>query len=665
MEGHAQRSSGVECRWTALTVRKNNDEDGCCNASRGGGDMPLTIQLINMPFGAVQRPSIALTQLKAVVEAAYGDAVEVHIRYLNHEFARILGRPLYDFIAGSDVGGLGEWLFRGAAFPELPDNGAEYFSRYRHHFDPKGRDHLERQLNHFRKSLDEILDAQIYKHGIHEADVVGLTSMFFQNLPSIALAQRLERINPAQIVLMGGANCEGSMGIELVTNVPVLDFVFSGNSLISFPKLIGHLLAAEMAECHHIDGVFSRKNARSISELIGDNLEVDWGKLKPGLQLNGVAALGREKDINEPIELDYDSFLESAEVALAGAPVKPVVMFETSRGCWWGERAHCTFCGLNGGTMAYRAMRPELAVALLEGLIARYGDRVDIFESVDNILPTEYIEGVFARLRPPQDVSLFYEVKADLTEPDLRTLAAGGVRRIQPGIEALATSTLKIMRKGTTAFHGVRLLSYCRKYGVTPFWNLLIGFPGETAEVYEKYAQMLPTLFHLPPPVGVFPVRFDRYSPYHTLERQYGLSLAPYDFYALCYPFRRTALRNMAYYFQDTTADAPYLRDVSSWISPLREITERWRRLWDAGGARPSLELVEEESGITVEDSRDGVLRRRGLSKAAAQIIMRAQQPERSEAFVGCEDSLEELEQSRVLFKERGKILSLVSPSPP
>lgn len=625
--------------------------------------MPLNIHLINMPFAAVQRPSIALTQLKAIVESTFGNAVNVQISYLNHDFAQILGRPLYDFIgssAAADVGGLGEWLFRGTAFPELADNSAEYFSRFRHLFDPKDRELLERRLDQFRKTLGEILDAQIYKHRIHEADVVGLTSMFFQNLPSIALAQRLERINPTQTLLMGGANCEGTMGIELVTNVAVLDFVFSGHSLISFPKLIGHLLAGETAECHRIDGVFSRQNARSVTELIGDNVAVDWGKLKPGMQLKGVASLGLERDINEQIELDYDAFVESAENVLAGTSAKPVVPFETSRGCWWGERAHCTFCGLNGGTMAYRAMQPPLALELLERLFARYSDRCDIFESVDNILPKEYVDGVFGKLRPPQNVSLFYEVKADLSEQDLSTLAAGGVRRIQPGIEALATSTLKIMRKGTTAFHGVRLLSNCKKYGVTPFWNLLIGFPGETAEVYERYVEMLPTIFHLPPPVGVFPVRFDRYSPYHTFEREYGLSLAPFDFYRLCYPFRPTALRNMAYYFQDTNADAPYLRDVSNWITPLRDVAERWQRLWKGEGARPALELVGGEMGMAVEDSRDGVLRRQGLSKSAAEIILRSQEPERVETFVGCEESLGELERSRVLFKERGKILSLV-----
>ena len=31
--------------------------------------------------------------------------------------------------------------------------------------------------------------------------------------------------------------------------------------------------------------------------------------------------------------------------------------FETSRGCWWGQKHHCTFCGLNGEGMGYRRSR--------------------------------------------------------------------------------------------------------------------------------------------------------------------------------------------------------------------------------------------------------------------------------------------------------------------
>ena len=68
--------------------------------------------------------------------------------------------------------------------------------------------------------------------------------------------------------------------------------------------------------------------------------------------------------IEIPVPLDYESFLDDLSRNFPDGSIQPSLTFETSRGCWWGERSHCTFCGLNGGTMMYRAMAPEQALAL-------------------------------------------------------------------------------------------------------------------------------------------------------------------------------------------------------------------------------------------------------------------------------------------------------------
>ena len=55
--------------------------------------------------------------------------------------------------------------------------------------------------------------------------------------------------------------------------------------------------------------------------------------------------------------------------------MSPTLLIETSRGCWWGERNHCTFCGLNGSSMSFDEMAPGRALELFDGLFA-YGERV-------------------------------------------------------------------------------------------------------------------------------------------------------------------------------------------------------------------------------------------------------------------------------------------------
>ena len=90
------------------------------------------IALINMPFATLQMPSIALTQLKSVVENRFKNQVTADVFYLNHDFAHYFGKDLYTFILGGEAqnSGLGDWMFRQAAFPDRANNVSLYLSRY-------------------------------------------------------------------------------------------------------------------------------------------------------------------------------------------------------------------------------------------------------------------------------------------------------------------------------------------------------------------------------------------------------------------------------------------------------------------------------------------------------------------------------------------------------
>jgi coproporphyrinogen III oxidase-like Fe-S oxidoreductase len=90
-----------------------------------------------------------------------------------------------------------------------------------------------------------------------------------------------------------------------------------------------------------------------------------------------------------------------------------------------------------------------------------------------------------------RDYKFFYEVKSNPRREQIRLLAAGGIRRIQPGIESLNTHILKLMRKGVTAIKNVRLIKWAFYYGIGIAWNLLLGFPGETQEDYERQLDLI------------------------------------------------------------------------------------------------------------------------------------------------------------------------------
>ena len=111
--------------------------------------------------------------------------------------------------------------------------------------------------------------------------------------------------------------------------------------------------------------------------------------------------------------------------------------------------------------------------------------------AVDNILDMRYFRDVLPQLRERQlGLTLFYETKANLTKEQVKLLRDAGVLAIQPGVESLSTHVLQLMRKGVTALQNIQLLKWCRQYGVTVAWNLLYGFPGETAADYAAIGQI-------------------------------------------------------------------------------------------------------------------------------------------------------------------------------
>ena len=619
------------------------------------------IALVNMPFANLSMPSLALTQLQAVVRKTLPGRAQAGVHYLHHDFAHYLGLAAYDELISfaHHPTGLADWLFRPAAFPAEPDNADDYFQRYYPSHAPQNRAVRELVLEK-RAGVVAHFEAMIDHYELDRADLVGFTSMFSQNVAVLAMARLIKARNPNVVVVVGGANCEGPMGRALIQNAPMVDFVFSGPSLRSFPALVRSLVEGDQAGCHRIDGVFSRQN-RTQDAACGTAGVVSLGGPP------AVRAFGEENDINELVDFDYAPFLDRYEAAFPGRR-KPVLLFETSRGCWWGERAHCTFCGLNGSTINYRQVSPENAFRLFNQLF-QYAGRVTELQSVDNILPKSYLTDVLPHLDTPEGMSLFYEVKADLDEDDFRVLARARVTRIQPGIEALNTSTLKLMRKGTSVFQNLQFLINSVRYGIFPAWNLLIGFPGEEIEVYEKYLREIPLLTHLYPPTGVHPVRFDRFSPYYTEADRYGLDLHPLDWYELTYPFPRESLADLAYYFSDHDYTAPYAMNAARMVGRLREKVDRWKAQWNSD-ARAELRLVQRDGAAWVFDSRSGEPLEHPLSDDARRVLQGLATARKPASLatelpgVDVDAEIAGLMARGLLFHENERYMSLLVPPP-
>ena len=152
---------------------------------------------------------------------------------------------------------------------------------------------------------------------------------------------------------------------------------------------------------------------------------------------------------------------------------------------------------------------------------------------------------------------------------------------IQPGIESFSDAVLGLMRKGVSALQNIQLLKWCRELGLTPYWNVLWGFPGEPEEDYARMARLVPQLTHLQPPGGIAGIRLDRFSPNFFDATKMGfVDVSPLPAYRHVYPLEDEALMNLAYHFTFRYADG---RDVNAYIRPLLGELRRWMSTRDAG----------------------------------------------------------------------------------
>ena len=484
--------------------------------------------LLSMPFGALERQALGLSLLKPQLER---NGISCEIRYLTFPFAEFIGDENYQWIS-NDVpytAFAGDWVFRRALYGQHDQEEHAYVQEILRDTWQLCQGDIDRILR-IRTFVPAYLDycLQIIPWEVY--GLVGFTSTFEQNLASLALAKKIKSSYPHVKIVFGGANWEGEMGRELIQQFPFVDYVCAGEADESFPALANVILKTP-------------KKTKAHSAIRG----IVW---RDGTQINhtGQADLIRHMDaLPTP---DFQDYFENLAESTVSASVAPVLLLETSRGCWCGKKAHCTFCGLNGGAMEFRSKSAERGLQELETLSSQW--QIDYIEIVDNILDMKAFQHFLPSLaQQGAPYQLFYEVKANLTKAHIRLLAAAGVHRIQPGIESMNDHILRLMRKGTTALRNIQLLKWCKQFGVAVDWNILYGFPGETAHDYQAMLMLMPSIRFLGAPTACGPIRLDRFSPFFNKPKSFGLiNVRANVVYRYLYPFSQGSLDKIAYFFE-------------------------------------------------------------------------------------------------------------------
>lgn len=487
------------------------------------------ILLLSVPFGALERPSLGISILKAKLEE---DNIPCEIQYLTLPFAEMIGVETYQWMCYElpYTAFAGDWAFTSALYEDGDNkpnpNYIENVLRKTWYLDNES---INRIL-HIKSYIPSFIEYCMESIKWEDYSVIGFTSTFEQNIASLALAKKVKEKFPKLVTVFGGANWEAEMGLELHKNFSFVDYVCSGESEESFPKLVKAIAKAKSKKFleKNVNGIVLRNNGKSIYTGMSDQIS----------ELDGL-----------PYP-DFSDYFGNLNQSSASKSVFSSLLFETARGCWWGAKSHCTFCGLNGNSMAFRSKSPKRVLDELDYLSTRW--KTESVEVVDNILDMKYFDNVIPALaKAKRPFKMFYEVKSNLKRKQVKLLHQAGVNRIQPGIESLSNNVLKLMRKGTSGLKNIQLLKWAKEYNVDAEWNLLYGFPGETRQDYEEILNILPSIRFLKDPCAVGPIRLDRFSPYYNSAEEFGLiNLRPLITYEYLYPFEQEKLMKLAYYFE-------------------------------------------------------------------------------------------------------------------
>jgi ribosomal peptide maturation radical SAM protein 1 len=534
------------------------------------------VALISMPTLSARFPSFQLALLKPTLEKA---GIPVQTFSLFMYFGTFVGWRINETLADVYPSMVGEWLWTKSAFGDFANND-EYFEIYRRN--------LEGICYQAGCSLDDLRDLRdkaapaFIDFCMNSVDwsrfgIIGFSVVFQQTLASIALAAALKKRYPHIPIMMGGATFEDDIAEEIMKGCPQVDYIHCGDADETLPKAIRRIYSGESMK--GTPGIMWRDNGRVVYNGRAPNLS----------------------DMNKTPTPDFDEYFYARKQGGyeyhddAHGVLLPI---ETARGCWWGVKNHCTFCGLNRAGMEFRSKRVENVIEQLDELSRRYA--ILDFNAIDNIIEPEYIDKLFGQLSEANtDIRLHYEVRPSLSRVQLKHMRQGGLFSIQPGVESFSTHILKLMKKHTTGVRNLELIKWSTYYGINNLYNILLRFPGETAEDYRAQCDVISKIHHFQAPWAIAKARADRGSPMYTdPESQSISSLVPSACYDYLYPKDRFDLNRVSYYFE---------HEMGNTLEEYDEIFEAvdvWQNRWKQR-PRPYLRYRKAWATILIEDGRN------------------------------------------------------------
>ncbi len=403
---------------------------------------PLRVALVSMPWAIFNRPSIQLGSLKSYVERETTCTVDNYHPYLLT--ARVTGTDTYNEIGLSGWGG--EALFAPLLFPEKREDARNLFRE-----SLKGKIAPLPDFDHLVAGIEQSFMRWLTEIDLQQYSLIGFSVCFSQLFPSLYLAKQIKKQFADIPLVFGGSSCSGPLGESLIHNFPEIDYLIDGEGEGSLVDL-----------CHFLEGRSRTLPKRIAAQQPTPHADVPLTKL----------------DVNNLPIPDYSPYFKEIQQIIPTLPFIPVLPVEFSRGCWWNK---CTFCNLNLQWQNYRFKQGNRMVE--ETLHLAKSHESLHFTFTDNALPPKEADQFFNALSENHcDFDFFAEIRG-ITDPEmLQRYNQGGLRTVQVGIEALSSSLLKKMAKGSTVIDNIAVMKMCSGCSIQLEGNLITDFPATTQQ---------------------------------------------------------------------------------------------------------------------------------------------------------------------------------------
>ena len=574
-------------------------------------DTTPSVLLTSMPWTNLNQPSLGLGILKAILNQAN---IPTTIKHLNLEMLQFIKGPTYFGLANNYA--LNDFLFSAVIDPNvthkqlriLRDISTKVFtSQYIDSCHVGSFERFIEKLLHLRnEQIPAWLDNTADEIANSQHSLIGFTCMFDQTIASLALSKLIKEKAPNKLIAFGGYAVRNPTAQTIMQSFPFVDAICLGEGEATITQLAKASTNKEALPT--VPGLLLRVNEKEFIE----------------------TPAGKQWDLDDIPMPDYDDFYTDLNALSDKHQVDVSVMslpLENSRGCWWGQKKHCIFCGIKKQDLVYRFKKAEIALDHLHKMNKRYNETN--FRFADYILPNDYYTSLMPLLAEEEaPYNLETEMKANVSPSKFENLVKAGFAGVQPGIESFSTPVLKLMDKGVHATQNVYLLRRGLEEGVKIQYNIIYGFPNETAADYTNMVKMMPRLTHMDPPITYVPAQITRYAPLHVAPELFGIPEATYHpNYELIFSRQFISksgfeLNDFCYFFERPFENPPHMQKI---YRQMEKMVAQWVRTHQSMTAK--LQWIDEANEGIILDSRQSTEKRHTLSGLETNILKAMEEP--------------------------------------